>query len=134
MGYIKLNGQSIHIDRRLMYIIKTLNEKGYETFGCCEGHWQKIYPRYSDTFIWFTYGVPPLDYIFDHLSDLGIDTIIRAEHDTRKKDTDFMLIQDDKIIRFWMLNNPSDRWHKSRQHSKIIKLLKEWADILPYKE
>lgn len=130
MGYIKLYGQSVHIDRRLMYIIKTLNEKGYETFGCCEGHWQQIYPRYSDTYIWFTNGVPPLDYILEHLSDIGVDTVIRSDKDARVKDKDFFLIQDNKIIRFWLLNNPSDRWHKSRQHSKVIKLLTAWVDTL----
>ena len=134
MGYIKLNGQSVDIDRRLMYIIKTLNEKGYETFGSCEGHWNERYPRYSDTFIWFTNEVPPLDYILDHLSNVSIDTVIRAETDKRLKDKDFFLVQDNKIIRFWLLNNPSDRWHKSRQHSKVIKLLTTWADILPNKE
>lgn len=138
MGYVNINGERIHIDNSLVPIIKTLNEKGYETDGCCEGHWHPYFPQrenpyqYGATYIGFKDKLPPLDYIYSRLSEVGIEKVITSHKDIRVNDTDYMLIRPEiNCIRFYLDKNPSSKWHKSRQRTKIFKLLLEWAQSLP---
>lgn len=41
------------IDVGMREIIRVLNDKGYETVACCEGHWKEKYNRYVGMYIYF---------------------------------------------------------------------------------
>ena len=47
-------GEIIDLDENFIAVIKTLNEKGYETFGCCSGHiWDYGVPGSARSYIAF---------------------------------------------------------------------------------
>lgn len=134
MGYVNIGGERVPIDKNLVPIIKTLNDKGYTTSGCCEGHWYPCFDRsdpyqYTPVYIGFKNALPPLGYIYNHLKDVGICRTYNTDRDFSKEGYDYLLVRPDiNCIRFYLNNNPSDKWHKSRQKNKIIKLLQGWAN------
>lgn len=53
----------INVDRGMLYIIQTLNIKGYRTIGCCEGHdKEELGDREFDGYLafekWYDFNIP----------------------------------------------------------------------------
>ncbi len=54
-----IDGKKIEVDAGIASVIQVLNDKGYRTCVCCEGHYEETYDNYTPVWIGFLEGYLP---------------------------------------------------------------------------
>lgn len=57
--FVIIDGRRIEVDVGIAPIIQVLNDKGYKTCVCCEGHYKEWYDNYTSVWIGFLEGYLP---------------------------------------------------------------------------
>lgn len=123
------NIQYEYIDKNMIPIIKVLNEKGYETYSCCEGHTEKT--SRVLTFIAFDKNYefpikPPMYNIYKHNYYKRKHSFLKIKilrpHSTFGKG----------VVYYYYGTFCDSNEIKEKERIKLIKDLQEWANRLPY--
>ena len=132
--YINYN----EIDVEMRPIIKTLNDKGWTTKYCCQGHWNEKLNCYFGSYLGFNVKVPkeyfpqlptfPFKdddrYISSYKSPI---TVVGCGYKNKIKNMEYNNT-------FYWRNSQYKRMsreEKDREHEQFIKELTEWANGLP---
>lgn len=111
------------IDKGMRPIIKELNDKGYATKFCCEGHFNELKNRYMTAYIYFE----------KPLSE-SIYPLIEGYRLIDKKDKwkkirckyPYMWVEADGKLFYW-IGSAYDKTDKDKEHDDFLKMLLNWA-------
>lgn len=126
-----------NIDPGMRYAIKTLNEKGYKTFACCEGHYNENLGHYCEAYIRFNHFIP--NELFPKLPSFPWR---KDEKINSKYKTPFMEIgcgykknrnKEYEKVFYWTgtRHKRVSKEEKDKEHDKFILELNAWVDSLP---
>lgn len=114
---LKYESRKVQIDKEIMDIIIELNNKGYKTVGCCQGHWNDLYNGYWATYIYFEH---PLDIEnYPPLYDL-----------TKKRGKRYSVIEKNGKFFSWFGGVKGTREEKRAEHKELIEEIREWVERL----
>ena len=122
------------IDEEMRPIIKVLNQKGWATLYCCQGHYEQDTERYECTYITFFKpyfqrheGHEPLFKEYINLSN-GYPDIVDC---TDKNDAFYYNHMDYTVYWYGTASKDMSKKEKDEEHKKLIEDLLEWANGLP---
>ncbi|MCR5144150.1 MAG: hypothetical protein K6B67_02430 [Lachnospiraceae bacterium] len=130
-----------NIDEGMRYAIAVLNEKGYETNYCCEGHYNEKYECYVGAYISFKESIPKelfpklpsFPWKDDDKAMSRYKTPITVIDGRRGKYIKDMTESDCFYWEFTKYKRTS-RAAKDLEHDRFIVELNEWVDMLPVRE
>ena len=110
-------------------IIKVLNDKGWKTILCCEGHWQECYNCYWGGFIGFREPLP-IEYR-PHIE--GYDEKPADKYQSQMKRA-YMYYVDHGFYFDGDRHKRTSKEEKWAEHQRLLNELLKWANNLPQKE
>lgn len=119
---MKINYEEI--DENIREVIKILNNKGYSTIACCEGHWNEDYNRYLGGYILFDVTKVPKNY--PNLAP------IHYKFDLQDRKPHMYMKPRRKYSFYWMGSSfkKMSREEKDAEKKEMLYKLKIWAESL----
>lgn len=137
-----IDGKKIEVDAGIALIIQVLNDKGYKTYACCEGHYKEWYDNYTSVWIGFLEGyLPPRPRIIGyerHARQLQTQKYPSYWYGPR-----FRQSRPKRTSYYGSKNMPEIRIHFSKykrdmkkrdiheEHQRVLDELLKWAKELP---
>ena len=141
------NGAKIRVDRGIAEAVKVLNEKGYATMFCCEGHIvtdiptsRRQYGQYSPLWIAFKQGcMPPYSPNIYPKTDITDGWVVghAREFMGAYKPFKHQPARDTLFISFECYKRERKKFSEgdvNKEHKRILNAVLEWANSLPNRE
>lgn len=127
-----------YIDKGIRDTIKLLNDKGWTTCACCEGHFEEVYGYYFGSYICFRVKVPKEYFPNMPTYPLKDDDKVKSKYKTPITIVGMGYknwIRDMEYNRafYWQHTKYKrmSREEQDREHEVFLKELYEWAENLP---
>lgn len=126
-----------YIDRGFHYAIRELNNKGYKTSNCCEGHYSEKYGYYMGAYIKFSHKIPNALFPKTPTFPVRDDNIVHSKYKTPIMEIGGGYKQDSnkpyEDAFYWTGTRYKrvSREEKDLEHEQFLKELNAWVDSLP---
>ncbi len=139
---VRIDGKNIEVDAGIAPIIQILNDKGYKTVVCCEGHYKDGYDNYTPVWIAFDHGcLPPRPRIKGyerHAKQLQVQKYPSYWYgprftQCRPKTTSYYgrVLNPEIKIHFTKYKRDMKKKDIHEEHQRVLNELLEWAEALP---
>lgn len=120
------------IDKGFRPIIKALNDKGWKTKFCCEGHYDKYKQRYVYAYIYFDAPIPKaLQPLFETYP--RVDEKMWCKQMRQSKHA-YSWVNKEENTFYWVGDGYKKNFDKQDElHKEFLNLVQKWVDKLPYK-
>lgn len=121
-----------NIDKGFRQIIKGLNDKGWVTRYCCEGHYDEDRDRYVFAYLYFD---APIPIEFQPILD-SYTLVDEKDWCKRLRNKSAYSWKKNEQVFYWVGSGykKMTMGEKFEEHNKFLNDLQNWVDNLPYKE